>query len=147
MVNDFVEAPKSLGRSLNFAAGATNALCNARLAPHGLQLPQWVVLSSLWRKDGLTVTQIAQLNGSAVPAASRLVGRMEKAGFVSRRPDPDDRRETRVWCTPRGRALDGLARFHESINDALLDGFTEAEAEALFALLDRVTENARRAQG
>lgn len=134
---------KSLGRSLNFAAGATNQLCNARLERHGLQLPQWVVLSVLWQQDGLLVSEIARYNGSNVAAVSRLLDRMEKSGLVERRPDADDRRAVRVWCTEMGRALDHLAAFHEDINAALLQGLSPAEVETLYALLDRVAANAR----
>ena len=136
---------KSLGRSLNFAAGATNQLCNAQLERYGLQLPQWVVLSVLWQQDGLPVSEIARYNGSNVAAVSRLLDRMENSGLVVRRPDAEDRRAVRVWCTDQGRALDHLANFHEDINAALLTDLSPDEADTLHALLDRVTANARAA--
>ena len=137
--------PPSLGRLLNFSAGATNRLCRSMLAEHELQLAQWVVLSALWRVDGLSVGELARYSGNEVPAASRIVDRMEAGGLVRRRPDADDGRAVRVWLTRAGRSLDGLASFYEHVNERLLSGFTETEAATLFALLERVLENARRA--
>lgn len=137
--------PRSLGRSLIFAADAARELCNARLAPHGLTLPQWVVLSALWQRDGLPVSEIAAYTGNAGPATSRILDRMEERDLVARRPDPFDRRAQRVVLRPRGEALRALDRFHEEITAALLDGMDAEEAEALFRLLDRVTRTAEAA--
>ena len=53
--------PLSLGRQLNFAAGARMTMCNTMLEQFGLTLPQWVVLSALWRQDHLTIGEIAGL--------------------------------------------------------------------------------------
>ena len=68
--------------------------------------------------------------------------RMEAKGLVRRRPDADDGRAVRVWLTPKGRALDRLSNFHETVNERLLAGFTESEIATLFAMLERVLENA-----
>lgn len=138
--------PVSLGRMLNFASGATNQMCNAILADHGLTLPQWVILSALWREDGMLVSEIARYTTNALPAASRIVDRMETAGLVSRAIDPADRRAVRVHVTDKARQLTHLSLFFEDVNDKLLVGFSEAEATSLFAMLQRVTENARTTQ-
>lgn len=138
--------PASLGRMLNFASGATNQMCNGILADHGLTLPQWVILSALWREDGMLVSEIAHYTTSALPAASRIIDRMETAGLVSRTIDPADRRAVRVHVTEKARQLAHLSLFFEDVNDRLLVGFSEAEATALFAMLQRVTENARMTQ-
>ncbi len=137
--------PVSLGRSLNFATGATNPLCNARLAQHGLSLPQWVILSALWREDGQTVKQIARYTSTAMPAVSRILDRMEQAGLLSRRPDPDDRRAIRVYLEPKGRGLDHLNGFHTEMTSLLLEGFSARERDQFFDFLARVETRARTA--
>jgi len=139
--------PPSLGRLLNFATAATNGLCNARLAAHGLTLPQWVVLSALWQRDGLTVTDLAEYTGNAGPATSRILDRMAERGLVARQPDPDDRRTTRIVLAPKGAGLRHLGGFHEEINGLLQAGLSAAEAATLAGLLARVEANARRAGG
>ena len=135
----------SLGRLLNFAATACNRLCNERLGEHELLLAQWVILSALWRTDGMLVNDLARYTGNNGPAASRIVDRMVRKGLVRRRSDRQDRRQVRVFLSPRARGLEHLIAFFESINAALLEGFTESEAQLLFDMLERVSANARRA--
>jgi DNA-binding MarR family transcriptional regulator len=137
------ERPISMGRQLNFAAGASMTMCNAMLATHGVTLPQWVVLSALWQKDGLTVGAIADYSGNNLPATSRILGRMIEKGLLRREEDEMDGRAVRVALCPAGEDLRGLAQFHEQVNAALMAGFSEQETAQLFALLARVEQNAR----
>jgi len=137
--------PKSLGRSLNFAAGRMTALCQQRLEPYGLSLPQWVILSCLWREGELTVGALSGLIGSGLPATSRLTDRMAERGLVDRRRDETDGRITLVRVSKKGQALDHLATFYEDINTLLLEGFTEQERAAAFTLLHRLEQNAAKA--
>lgn len=142
MATDAPTLPKSLGRQLNFAAGRMNALCQHVLEPHGLSLPQWVVLSCLWRDGELAVGTLADLIGTGLPATSRIVDRMAERGLVSRRRDEADGRVTLVDVTGAGRRLDHLADLHEEINAVLLEGFTAKERDLAFALLARMERNA-----
>ncbi|MFO6466183.1 MarR family winged helix-turn-helix transcriptional regulator [Jannaschia sp. KMU-145] len=124
-----------------------NALCQRLLEPHDLSLPQWVVLSCLWREGDLTVGALAQRVGTGLPAMSRIVDRMAARDLVTRRRDASDRRTAVVGLTAKGRALDHLRDFHMRVNAALLDGLSDAECDAAFDLLDRMRQNAERALG
>ncbi|MEQ8479990.1 MAG: MarR family transcriptional regulator [Hoeflea sp.] len=135
--------PKALGRVLNFAAGATTAMCQDMLSEHGLTLAQWVILSALWRQDGMLINEIADYSGNNAPAASRIVDRMEEAGLVQRVPSDSDKRVVLVCLTDRGRSYDHLSDFHERVNARLLKGLSDEEADQLFELLARVDANAR----
>lgn len=137
--------PPSLGRLLNFTAGASNRLCQALLAPRGLQLGHWVILSALWRRDGQPTSELARYTGNALPATSRIIDRMIKDDLVTRTADPDDRRVVRIRLTAKGRSLEPLSAFWVEINERLLAGFDETEQRTLFTLLERVLENARTA--
>lgn len=141
-----LERPPALGRVLNFAAGASTTMCQNLLEPHGLTLQQWVILSALWRRDELLVTEIAEYVGTNVPAASRIIDRMAERDLLERRPSQSDRRAVQVSLTEKGRSLDHLATFYEDVNERLLEGLSEAEAAVLFDLLERVDANARRPQ-
>ena len=136
---------KSLGRQLNFTTGRMNALCQKVLDPYGISLPQWVILSCLWREGKLTVGALSERIGTRLPATSRIVDRMDERGLIVRRPDKSDGRVTMVDVTGKGRELDHLANFHETINTSLLAGFSEQESELIFDLLCRVEQNATEA--
>lgn len=135
--------PRSLGRHLNFAAGAATAMCNRMLEAHGLTLPQWIVLAALWQRDSLTVGEISEYSGNNLPATSRILDRMIEKHLILRVPDETDRRAVRVSLTEKGEALRHLSGFHEAVNSALLDGIPSKDTDRLFALLERIESNAR----
>jgi DNA-binding MarR family transcriptional regulator len=134
--------PASIGRTLNFATGRMNALCQQHLDCHDLSLPQWVILSCLWREGDLTVGALAELVGTGLPATSRIVERMAVRGLVARRRHATDGRSMVVTVTEKGRALDHLSDFHERINALLLAGFSAQERAQAFSLLARMQQNA-----
>ncbi len=137
----------SIGRLLGFAAKRATELAERRLAPNELTMQQWVVLSALWRRDGLTIGQIAAYHRATDPTTSSMIGRMEAKGLVERRLDPVDRRQVRVFLTEGGRALGPLLDFYKSINEALTAGFSDTERKTLTTLLERVIVNAGDAAG
>jgi DNA-binding MarR family transcriptional regulator len=136
--------PRSLGRMLSFATGATTRVSNDLLAEHDLPLAQWVILSALWRQDGQQISDLSAWSGHNPPATSRIVGRMEAKGLVKRKAADGDGRAVGVHLTEKGHSLNGLIDFYRQVNAKLLDGFSESEADTLFDMLARVTENARK---
>ena len=137
--------PPSIGRQLNFTTGSVNSLCKHLLQPYGLSLPQWVVLSCLWRDGDLTVGALSELVGTGFPATSRLIERMADRGLVSRRRDLADGRSTIVTVAEKAHALEHLANFYETINKILFSDFSAEERELSFKLLRRMEINAREA--
>lgn len=134
--------PNSIGRQLNFTTGKLNALCEQRLAPYDLSLPQWVVLSCIWREGPLPVGTLSKLLGTGMPATSRLIDRMEDRGLVQKKRDATDARVTVVDVTETGQSLDHLSQFFLEINETLMQGFTEPERVQVFDLLLRMEANA-----
>jgi DNA-binding MarR family transcriptional regulator len=55
-------------------------------------LPQATVLFLLQEKDGPMLSEIGQLIGVDNSAVTGLADRLEKAGYVTREPNPGDRR-------------------------------------------------------
>ncbi len=139
------DAVQSIGRHLNFTTGRMNALCQKMLDPYDLSLPQWVILSCLWRDKNLTVGRLAELVGTGLPATSRIVDRMIERDLVNRHKDKKDGRVMVITLTDKGRGLDHLSNFYESINAILFDGFTDQECEQAFDLLGRMQVSAKNA--
>jgi|SRR5262245_4819171 DNA-binding MarR family transcriptional regulator len=73
------------------------------LAEQGLSLSQFDVLATLWHGEGITQQELAEhllvTKGNVVG----LIDRVSAAGWVERRPDPDDRRANRLYLTNAGR--------------------------------------------
>lgn len=71
---------------------------------------------------------------------SRLLSRMEKAGFIARRSDPEDRRAQFVLITDEGRALRRKMWpvYAEALNVALGEKLKDKQAQKLGKLLSKL---------
>jgi DNA-binding MarR family transcriptional regulator len=79
-------------------------------AQTGLSPSQLAALAAVERHGPLTLGALADLEQVAPPSVTRVVAKLEADGFLTRQPDPDDRRVTRVVVTPKGRNLLGASR-------------------------------------
>lgn len=109
---------------------------HAQVQAAGLSQLEWRLLATLSDGDGLTIGELARETLAQQPTLTKLVQRMEKAGWVRRGADPADARRTLVFETKQGRdtvaALLAQAKVHE---DTLLEGFSERDVTALKKIL------------
>lgn len=71
----------------------------------GITYPQYLVLGVLWEDDDQMITAIAQRLDLEPSTITPLVKRLEVAGHVVRRRNPEDERQVKVLLTDQGRAL------------------------------------------
>ena len=108
----------------------------------GLYRGQQFVLCALWKEEGITHSELADRLGVHPTTVTNAVKRMERSGFVERRPDPRDERVSRVYLTDAGRGIRGaVERVWAELEEETLDGFSDEERETLARLLDRIREN------
>ncbi len=131
----------SVGRLLGFASRATTTLSERRLATHDLTIQQWILLTALWRSDGMTISKLAAYYRVKEPTASSLVDRMEAKGLVNRKRIAEDRRKVIVCLTNKSRALSHLIGFYYEINDVLFAGFADGEKALFISMLERLIGN------
>src|SRR4051794_28987953 len=74
-------------------------------ADTGLSPSQLSALAVVERDGPLTLGALAEQEQVAPPSISRVVAKLEADGFLTRQPDADDRRVTRVVLTTKGRNL------------------------------------------
>lgn len=112
---------------------------------HGIVLQEWRVLAALAAQGGQRLSDLAGLTSIDLSTLSRLVGRMVRAGLLSRERTDGDRREVAVTLTDKGqritRAIIPVARHYER---RALRGLGPAEETTLKALLRRVYANLER---
>jgi DNA-binding MarR family transcriptional regulator len=84
-------------------------MMRARQLLHGLGLHTGheLLLMHLWDSGPQRQADLAAEFDTDSASMTRTVQRLERAGFVRRRPDPDDGRATLVDSTPAGLALRG----------------------------------------
>ncbi len=75
------------------------------LSPLELGPGRYLYLFGLYIEDGRKQQGLADAIGIDKAATTRALARLEESGYIKRRPDPNDRRATRVWLTSKGRKL------------------------------------------
>jgi DNA-binding MarR family transcriptional regulator len=103
----------------------------------GVSTPEYVTLSLLHERDGLSCAQLARWVMVTPQAMNLVISALERRKLIRRRPDPKHRRVLRASVTPRG--LEILARC-----DRAMDGI---EADMLGDLPSETVEVVRRALG
>jgi DNA-binding MarR family transcriptional regulator len=88
--------------SLYGASMAINRAYKPLLDALEITYPQYLVLSTLWETDGLSIGAIAERLGLDSSNVTPLVKRMEAAGLVSRLRNPSDERQVVVSLTDAG---------------------------------------------
>lgn len=112
------------------------------LAEHGLQGGEFDVLATLRRSGApyaLNPTALYEATMVTSGAMTARLDKLETAGLVQRRRDPDDRRGTLVGLSDKGFALiDRLMSLHVANQARLLAGLTVAERIELTRLLGKM---------
>lgn len=110
---------------------------------YGLSIATYNVLRILRAagKDGKTCSQIGEDMVARVPDVTRLVDRLEEAGFVKRSRERDDRRVVRVTLMPQGlEVVDKLDGPVLELHRLQLGHLTKSELSELTRLLERARE-------
>jgi len=91
--------------SLYSTSMAINRLYKPMLDALGVTYPQYLVLSTLWEKDGHTITALADRLALEPSTITPLVKRLELAEFVTRERNAEDERKVQVFLTAKGKRL------------------------------------------
>jgi DNA-binding MarR family transcriptional regulator len=105
------------------------------------------VLVRLGRSEGgrLTMGALAEQISLTTGGVTRLIDRMESAGYVQRVPCQTDRRVLYATLTDAGRAkLDEAAEIHAGNLRTVFDGFSDGKRLMFDDLLDRLRKVAHR---
>ena len=134
--------PKSLDHLLAQVCRLHHARIHELLQNTGIFRGQPPVLEALMERDGLTHSDLVERLHVTPATMSRMVQRMKRAGMLTTRRDPIDRRVSRVYITERGQAVrSALAQaFATSESDAFAD-FTLEERVLLRRFLMQIREN------
>lgn len=115
------------------------------LRPLGLHLGQELVMMHLWELGPQRQTDLVRLVDSDAATMTRSIKRLENAGFVRRRPCPDDKRAVIIEPTAASQALRReVERIWAELEAASTGDLTpDQQAETLHAL-QRIEDNLAR---
>ena len=111
----------------------------------GLHVGQEMILVMLLDNEGITQTKLAERMMIQPPTLTNSLKRLEREGFVMRRPDLEDQRISRVHMTNKGHDL--MATVNETWNkleEESFEGFSLEERVLLHRLIIQTYQNLAR---
>jgi DNA-binding MarR family transcriptional regulator len=116
----------------------------ALLESLGLYQGQPRLLFALWHKEGQTQSELADRLRVRPATMTKMLQRMEEAGFVERRRDREDQRVWRVYLSEAGREVQAqVHQVWERLEAEALAGFSEEELIVLRRFLTQIRDNLR----
>lgn len=141
-----MELPKSL--SNNFAFLITSVALQYRvmfdreMQPLGLTRSQWWVVAHIYYFDGASQAKLAEILDVDKSAIARLMVRLEKKGWVVRKPDERDGRAMKVFLTPRiHRLMADITSLSDFLVKQSLGKLSRAKVKELQASLLVISES------
>ncbi|WP_246036746.1 MarR family winged helix-turn-helix transcriptional regulator [Cellulomonas telluris] len=123
-----------VGRLLSAAARRMEREWNAHLAAWDLNHASHPVLVHLTARD-MSQRELAEACGVTEQTMSRVLARLERTGYVSRRPDPDDRRRHVIAITAAGTAAFLASADPEPAQERVLEPLDDRQRAQLRDLL------------
>lgn len=133
-----------VGLVVSRTAKALSRAFDDALVAAGGSTPAWLVLSALVAGKHRTLGDLAETVGIRQPTLTHHLDTMERAGFVTRMPEPENRRIQRVVVTDAGQQLFlRLRRAAGAFDGRLRAGLDDDEVAALRRVLAQLAENAQ----
>jgi len=130
-----------------FAAARDNGVSsvlfrNAVARKLGLNSTDWECLSMLSIKGVSTPTELARYTGLTSGSTTAMLDRLEDAGYITRKANPDDRRGLLIELTGKWAESAGpLVRDVQQAHRKLIASYTDEQLETIADFLTRFTRN------
>ncbi len=133
---------RSLGYQIRYLYRAFVKALAIELSPYGITTSQWSALRMLWRVEGISQVELAQMmlveKASLTPVLEGLVAQ----NLIVRRKNPDDRRKMSIFLTPAGRKLKAdILPLGSVINKRAMRGISAADVERIRKLMPKIMSN------
>src|SRR5687768_12120804 len=112
-----------------------------RAAHLGLTRVQWRALKRIHQAEGISQTALAELMDMEPIAVGRVVDRLQKAGFVERRSDPNDRRVWRLHLSSQStQIMDAIEQVSAGVREDSVAGVEPDELQIALKVLSQIRE-------
>ena len=117
-----VELARELGRCLIEMRNFLRQYIQAKIKEHKIDISFEMIeiMACLWGKDGINQQEIADIVIKDKSSMTYLVDNLVKRNMVSRKTDPDDRRNNLIYITKEGRLL------QKKLNPWILEMYDQA---------------------
>lgn len=135
--------PTSIGHRISILYRLGQCYLDTELKVYGFGSGQFMFLMTLLKKDGISQETLTSILNIDKGTTARALHKLERAGYVLRITDPEDKRANLVYVTPKATKLKpALLEITSKWTNGLLENCTDKERDQVFRLLSRLAENA-----
>ncbi len=132
----------SVGFLISDVSRLMRRVYDRRVEPLGVTRAQWRVLVHLYRREGVSQTELAAILEIEKPTLGRLVDKLEEKGWVERRVDERDQRARRLVITDAVRPMiEHLKVYAASVNEDSMAGLDSEQERQFVEILLAVKNN------
>jgi DNA-binding MarR family transcriptional regulator len=134
---------KAPGRWISILYRSAQTYINFRSEKFQLKRGQHRFLLQLFYKDGVRQGDLAKSLSIDKGAAARAISKLEKAGYVKRKKDKNDKRVVRVYLTEKAKNIENdMFLILSDWSEKLTTCFNDEEEEKLVTQLRKMARNA-----
>ena len=135
-------APRSVGFLISQLGFVSSRAFMEALRPVGIDPREFLLMRFVAASEGQSQQALAERLSVPASRMVALVDHLEDAGFLERRPDPEDRRVRGLYPTRKGRgALERASKIAIDYETRLCAGINRSEREQLIDLLQKLQES------
>lgn len=132
----------SLGFLLGSVARLIRSAFQKRVEHCAITFAQAKALIYVARNEGVRQVHLAELLELQPMSMARLIDQLQEAGFVERRPDPDDRRAYRIFLKAEAESqLEAIAKETCGLREIALEGVKKQDAATAERVLKQMQDN------
>jgi len=137
-----IDRDKSLGYVINHLSRLMTQTLGDEIKACGVTPGQFPVLMCLWEQDGLTQRELYERVNIEQATMSNTLARMERDSLIKRKPDPVDRRASRVHLTAYAVKLESkLSTAAKEINKRALGELKKKDKKILMDVMSAMIKN------
>lgn len=107
-----------------------------------LNTAQTHILFQLWNEDNITISELSRRTDLAKTTLTSMLDRLEQAGWIKRKNNPDNRREIRIILSDNAVQLEKKCyEAFEEMSKINFRGFSQEEKQELDGYLKRLYQN------
>ncbi|MCX5852501.1 MAG: MarR family transcriptional regulator [Deltaproteobacteria bacterium] len=112
-----------------------------QLSSFGITPPQYFVFNALWMGDGITIGELCDRVSLDSSTITGIIDRLEKSGYVERRPNPEDRRSAMVYLTAEARKVGPkLLKYADELDAEMRKRFSAKDMKVFETILRELGE-------
>ena len=110
-----------------------------KISAFGLTHGQFFMLVALFEEESLLPSQLAEKTALDRPTTTGLLDRLERDGWIERRPDSNDRRTLRIHLSPKAvKNRNSILSVFKEINSQFVNRYSKEEWRQFQSLLQKL---------